>query len=101
MENARPLVFRWKSGGKADRGAPAGEHRPGFRVVHYSVQDDHAHFLVEADDKLCLANGVKSLGARFARCVNPVYRRTGRVLATRFHHVAKRTPTEVRNALAY
>ena len=22
--------------------------RPGFRVVHYSVQDDHAHFLVEA-----------------------------------------------------
>ncbi|MCY3622288.1 MAG: transposase, partial [Gammaproteobacteria bacterium] len=88
MENARPLVFRWKSGGKADRGAPAGEHRPfhsargssanrgilltrfvrafreslrrsaernGFRVVHYSIQDDHAHFLVEADDKLCLA----------------------------------------------
>ena len=44
---------------------------------------------------------MKSLGARFARCVNRVYRRTGRVLATRFHHVAKRTPTEVRNALAY
>ena len=30
-----------------------------------------------------------------------VYERTGRVLATRFHHVVKRTPTEVRNALAY
>ena len=75
--------------------------RPGFRVVHYSVQDDHAHFLVEADDRECLANGMKSLGARFARCVNRVYRRAGRVLATRFHHVVKRTPTEVRNALAY
>ena len=75
--------------------------RTGFRVVHYSIQDDHAHFLVEADDKLSLANGMKSLGARFARCVNRVYQRTGRVLATRFHHVAKRTPTEVRNALAY
>ena len=75
--------------------------RPGFRVVHYSVQDNHAHFLVEAADRLSLANGMKSLGARFARCVNRVYERTGRVLATRFHHVVKRTPTEVRNALAY
>ena len=75
--------------------------RPGFRVVHYSIQNDHAHFLVEADDKVCLANGMKSLGARFARCVNRVCQRTGRVLATRFHHVLKRTPTEVRNALAY
>ena len=75
--------------------------RPGFRVVHYSVQDNHAHFLVEADDKPSLANGMKSLGARFARCMNRFCQRTGRVLATRFHHVVKRTPTEVRNALAY
>lgn len=75
--------------------------RPGFRVVHYSVQDDHAHFLVEAQGKVCLANGMKSLGARFARCVNRVFERAGRVLAGRFHHVVKRTPTEVRRALAY
>ena len=75
--------------------------RPGFRVVHYSIQNDHAHFLVEADDKISLANGMKSIGARFARCVNRVCERAGRVLATRFHHVLKRTPTEVRNALAY
>ena len=78
-----------------------GAERAGFRVVHYSLQDNHAHFLVEADDKEKLANGMKSLGARFARCVNRVFGRRGRVLATRFHHVVKRTPTEVRNALAY
>ena len=78
-----------------------GAERTGFRVVHYSVQDNHAHFLVEADDKETLANGMKSLGARFARCANRVFGRRGRVLATRFHHVVKRTPTEVRNALAY
>ena len=75
--------------------------RPGFRVVHYSVQDNHAHFVVEADDKRTLANGMKSLGARFARCVNRVFGRSGKVLATRFHHVLKRTPTEMRRALAY
>ena len=78
-----------------------GAERAGFRVVHYSLQDNHAHFLVEADDKEKLANGMKSIGARFARCVNRVFGRRGRVLATRFHHVVKRTPTEVRNALAY
>ena len=48
-----------------------------------------------------LANGMKSLAARFARCVNRVFSRRGRVLADRFHHVLKRTPTEVRRALAY
>ena len=78
-----------------------GAVRPGFRVVHYSIQDNHAHFLVEAQGKVCLANGMKSLGARFARCVNRVFGRAGRVLADRFHHVVKRTPTEVRRALAY
>ena len=78
-----------------------GARRPGFRVVHYSIQDDHAHFFVEAQGKVCLANGMKSLGARFARCVNRVFGRAGRVLADRFHHVVKRTPTEVRRALAY
>ena len=69
-----------------------GAERAGFRVVHYSLQDNHAHFLVEADDKEKLANGMKSLGARFARCVNRVFGRRGRVLATRFHHVVKARP---------
>ena len=75
--------------------------RPGFRVVHYSIQDNHAHFIVEAAGRERLANGMKSLAARFARCVNRVFERTGKVLADRFHHVVKRTPTEVRRALAY
>ena len=75
--------------------------RPGFRVIHYSIQDDHAHFIVEAAGAKRLANGMKSLAARFARCVNRVFSRRGKVLADRFHHVLKRTPTEVRRALAY
>ena len=52
-------------------------NRPGFRVAHYSVQDDHAHFLVEAAGARRLANGMKSLAARFARCVNRVFGRKG------------------------
>ena len=48
----------------------AASRRPGFRVVHYSIQDDHAHFLVEVNGRKCLANGMKSLGSRFVRCAN-------------------------------
>ena len=75
--------------------------RPGFRVVHYSIQDDHVHLIVEAAGKARLANGMKSVGARFARCVNRTFGRRGAVLKERFHHVVKRTPTEVRRALAH
>ena len=74
---------------------------PGFRVIHYSIQNDHAHFMVEAFGAKRLANGMKSLAARFARCVNRVFGRNDKVLADRFHHMLKRTPTEVRRALAY
>ena len=48
-----------------------------------------------------LANGIESMGARFSRCVNRVFGRRGAVPKERFHHVVKRTPTEVRRALAY
>ena len=36
-------------------------------LVHYSIQDDHAHFLIEAAGALRLANGMKSLAARNSR----------------------------------
>jgi REP element-mobilizing transposase RayT len=49
-----------------------------FRVVHYSVQSDHVHCLIEAEHKQALSNGMKSHGARFARAVTRVFERTGR-----------------------
>jgi len=44
---------------------------------------------------------MKSIGSRLARAVNRVFRRSGPVLADRFHLHVLRTPREVRNALAY
>ena len=52
-----------------------------FRLVHYSIQDDHAHLIVEANGPEALGRGMKSLAARFARAVNRGLGRTGRVLA--------------------
>ncbi len=72
-----------------------------FRVVHYSLQRDHAHLIVEASGKQALASGMKSIGARLARALNRVFRRHGSVLDGRYHHRLLRTPREVRRALAY
>jgi REP element-mobilizing transposase RayT len=75
--------------------------RAGFRVVHYSIQSNHLHFLIEADDNTALGRGMKSLSARIGRCVNRVFARTGPVLDGRYHHRVLATPREVRHALAY
>ena len=72
-----------------------------FRVVHYSVQRDHVHFIVEAAGKQALGRGMKSIGARLARAVNRVFQRRGPVLYGRYHVRALRSPREVRHALAY
>ena len=75
--------------------------RGNFRVVHYSLLGNHAHLLVEADDKGALARGMKSVGARLARAVNRVFGRSGPVLDGRYHAVVLRSPLQVRRALRY
>ena len=72
-----------------------------FRVVHYSIQRDHVHMIVEAAGRHALGRGMKSIGSRLARAVNRVFRRSGPVLLGRYHVRALKTPREVRNALAY
>ena len=75
--------------------------RADFRVVAYSIQDDHLHMVVEADDRRALARGMKAIGTRVARAVNRILGRTGPVLRDRYHLRVLRTPLEVRRALAY
>lgn len=75
--------------------------RPDFRLVHYSLQSNHAHLIVEADDRAALGRGMMAIGTRLALAVNRVTKRTGPVLADRYHVHVLSTPREVRNALRY
>ena len=77
-----------------------GCNRFGFRLIHYSVQGNHMHLLVEAADEKSLARGMNGLGVRVAKGLNKVMRRHGKVLDERYHGHILRTPTEVRNARA-
>ncbi len=69
--------------------------------MHFSVQGNHLHFLVEAADKRALSRGMQGLAIRLARRVNGAVGRAGSMFADRYHARALATPREVRNALAY
>ena len=75
--------------------------RSWFRLVHFSVQTDHLHLLVEAADKSSLSRGLMGLSIRVARAVNRMLKRTGRVWDDRFHARALTSPLEVRRAIVY
>ena len=79
----------------------AGRERFGFRMVGYSVQGNHIHFLVEGADATALARGMQGLTIRMARALNRVLGRSGKVFADRYHSHILRTPTEVANARDY
>jgi REP element-mobilizing transposase RayT len=78
----------------------AGAKRDDFRLVHFSVQGNHIHGLVEAHSKRALTNGLRALGIRIAHALNPVMARRGQVLG-RYHARALKSPREVRDALVY
>src|SRR5262249_31305662 len=72
-----------------------------FRIVHFSVQSNHVHLLVEADDKVGLGRGLMGAAIRIARAVNRVAGRRGRVWGDRYHARALRTPRDVRHGIVY
>lgn len=81
--------------------ALAAASRGGFRLLQFSVQDDHLHLIVEADDTQTLRRGLQGLAVRVARTVNRSLRRRGAVWGDRYHARTLTTPREVRNALVY
>ncbi len=79
----------------------AGSDRFGFRLVEYSIQSSHLHFVVEAQDERALGRGMKGLLVRLAKALNRDWERRGRVIGDRYHALVLKTPRAVRNALVY
>ena len=73
----------------------------GFRLVHFSVQSNHLHLLVEAQDRRHLARGMQSVLITVAKRLNAWWGRGGQVVEHRYHGRVLRTPREVRHALTY
>ena len=74
-----------------------------------SIQRDHVHLLVEADNKTALSRGMQSfqisaakhINREFSRRVRLDKRRRGAVFPDRFHQEVITTPRQARHALSY
>jgi REP element-mobilizing transposase RayT len=82
--------------------------REDFRIVHLSIQRDHIHLLVEAEDKKALASGMQGFQISAAKHLNAEIskdkgapRRRGTVFPDRYHAVIITSPRQARHALSY
>jgi putative transposase len=83
------------------RDVVAASNRAAFRVVHFSVQHNHVHLIVEAHDKLALSRGMQWLAARATRTLNGLIGIRGRIWRERYHAHPLAAPREVRNTIVY
>lgn len=98
------LVYRLFTGVLRDQRQR--KYKDHFRVVHFSVQPNHLHLIIEADTERAasyqpLRSGVSGLAIAFARRLNKLLRRKGSVWADRFHRHDLKSPLETSRALGY
>jgi REP element-mobilizing transposase RayT len=95
--------FRSERAHRVLRQAVRDTRREGFRITHYSIQADHLHLIIEADDDDALTRGMRSFTVRAALRVNRkvLGRERGRVWGDRYHRRDLAGPRAVRSALVY
>jgi REP element-mobilizing transposase RayT len=79
----------------------ASRERFGVTVHQYAVLGNHVHLLVEHDGGDSLSRGMRGLCTRLAAQLNALFRRSGPLLADRYHARPLTTPLEVRRGLSY
>jgi REP element-mobilizing transposase RayT len=76
-------------------------HKSDFRIVHFNIESNHLHFIIEADGNKARSRGIAGLKVSIARRVNRYLGRRGALFGDRYHARGLRTPREVRNAIRY
>jgi REP element-mobilizing transposase RayT len=82
-------------------------YRGRMRICQLSIQGNHLHLIVEAENKKALSRGMQGFKISCAKQINALLtdllgrRRRGSVFADRYHARALTTPLEVRRALRY
>ena len=73
----------------------------GLGIVHYTLEHDHIHMLVEAEDNVMLASGMQSFGICFSKGINKLKKGSGQVYKSRYHLRILKTPSEIKNVVSY
>jgi REP element-mobilizing transposase RayT len=83
------------------RAFKGGANRFGTRLVHYSVQGNHIHAIIESPDTASLMAAMKGLSVRIAHKMNAMMGRKGKVIGDRYHVRMLRGHRAARNAVRY
>jgi len=81
--------------------AIARSRKDDFAIIHFAAESTHLHLLIEASSTIALSKGMQGLNTRITRAVNKLHHRRGTIWDDRYHLHALKSPTEMRNALAY
>jgi REP element-mobilizing transposase RayT len=68
----------------------------GLRVLHFSLQHNHIHLIIEADNNAVLTKGMRSLTVTFAKGLEQ-----GRIQLERYHLHVLKTVKETKHAINY
>lgn len=59
--------------------------KQGLRIIHFSLEYDHVHLLVEAADNLVLGKGMQAFGVTLSKAINRLKKLNGEVYKHRYH----------------
>jgi REP element-mobilizing transposase RayT len=75
--------------------------RQGLKVIHFTLEYDHVHLLIEADNNNILGKGMKAFGVTLAKAVNRVKNSKGGVYKHRYHFRQISSARQLKNVLIY
>jgi hypothetical protein len=90
------LSVKNKEGLKALHKAIRNARSHGLKIMHYSLQHNHVHLIIEATNNKLLTKGMRSLTITLAKAINK-----GRIQIQRYHLHVLKTIRERKNAVHY
>jgi REP element-mobilizing transposase RayT len=76
--------------------------RRGFRIVHFSIQSNHIHLIVEAPGgRPAVSRAMKGLKGSLSRKINALTGGEGSIWTERYHDEVLDNPRRARRAIAY
>lgn len=72
-----------------------------LKIIHYTLEYNHIHLLVEACDNKILHKGMQALGISLSKAINRIKQLKGRVYKHRYHFRKLNSRSEVKNVLHY
>lgn len=73
----------------------------GLKVIHYTLEYNHIHLLVEAGSHFIMHSGMQALGISFSKAVNRLRKVQGTVYKHRYHYRQLKGPRDLKNVLHY